>query len=345
MGDWVLAANAVDGVAVYERQSGHLVWKIETVNGAEGGVEVVKAKTGDEIYFGSGDGYLRSVQLKTGKVNWAIPTRAELLAPPSHENGVVYFQTGADVVYAVESANGKLLWTYNRQISGNLSVRATTQPTIVGDKVLIGFSDGYFAALKKSDGTLVWEKKLGRGNRFRDIDSTPLVDNGIAYTASFDGTVAAIKAETGDIIWQADAGSSQPPVLGSGTYSDRIYLATDDGALVEFDKETGKRLREFKTSSGGVLSKPSQFQKLIFFGDSNGAVRGLDLESFKPIVEYNTGHGTLATPTVDKLKSELWVLSNSADLYSLRIKYTNPSEAFPWVGPQTRSSSRFQQSP
>ena len=247
----VIQGNAVDGIVVYDRKSGSEAWRLAIENGVEGGVE----RSGENLYFGGGDGLLRSVSLKNGTVNWTVPMRAELLAPPTLENSMLFAQTGADVIYGLDVGTGKLVWTYTRQVTGNLSVRATTRPVVAGDLLLVGFSDGYAVALRKRDGVVQWERKLGRGNRFRDVDSTATVSGNRAYFASYDGQLVSLKIESGEVIWQSNFGGYLPVTVGTGSQVDRLYFATADGRVVELDEATGKELRSIKTKTG-IATQP-----------------------------------------------------------------------------------------
>lgn len=334
---YVIQGNAVDSLTVYDRKSGRMIWKLKVENGVEGGVELA----GDTLFFGAGDSLLRAAKLADGEILWTTPTRAELLAPPTLDNGMLFVQTGADVVYALDASNGKLQWSYNRQVTGNLSVRASSKPVVFGDKVLIGFSDGFLVSLRKRDGALQWERKLGKGNRFRDIDSTPVVSNGIAYVSSFDGTLAAVKAESGEVVWQSDLGGYLPVTLGTGAFSDRLFFSTVDGRVIEVDKDTGKEKRTFKLKSG-IATQAIQIQGLLVFGESEGPLRVIDLENFKNMAQYQSGAGILSTPTFDKQSNELWFISNNAYLYSMKLSFRKVAERFPWKMPsETPESEAF----
>ncbi len=335
---YVIQGNAVDGLVVYGRPSGNVVWRLAVENGIEGGVEI--AGSGDQatLFFGGGDGMVRAVELATGKVLWSTTLRAELLAKPTVDRGVLIAQTGADVVYGLEAISGKLLWTYNRQVTGNLSVRATTQPVVVGENVLVGFSDGVLVSLRKRDGVLQWERKVGRGNRFRDVDSTPTVRGNRAYVASYDGSLAALNTESGEILWQADFGGYLPVTLGTQAYSDRLYFSTVDGRVLEIEESTGKELRAIRLKAG-IATQPVLARGLLIFGESEGAVRVVDLGSFKTVAQYQSGEGLLSTPTLDNKGHELWFISSSANLYSLKLSYRRVAERFPWKRIESSSPS------
>ncbi len=321
----VIQGNAVDGIVVYNRANGSEAWRLAIENGVEGGVEL----SGENLFFGGGDGLLRSVSLKNGTVNWAVAMRAELLAPPTLENSMLFAQTGADVIYGLEAGTGKLIWTYNRQVTGNLSVRATTRPVVVGDLLLTGFSDGYIVALRKRDGIVQWERKLGRGNRFRDVDSTATINGNRAYFASYDGQLASIKIETGEVIWQSELGGYLPVTVGTGSQIDRLYFSTADGRVVELDEATGKELRSIKIKSG-IATQPILSKNLLIFGESDGALRIFDVQTFKPLAQYQSGDGLLSTPALDRVRNEIWFISSAANLYSMKLSYRRVAERFPW---------------
>lgn len=322
---FVIQGNAVDSLVVYDRKHGSVVWRLTIENGVEGGVEL----SGDNLFFGGGDGLLRSVSLKTGMINWTMPMRAELLAPPTLENGMLFAQTGADVIYGLEAGTGKLQWTYNRQVTGNLSVRATTRPVVAGELLLVGFSDGYVVALRKRDGVVQWEKKIGRGNRFRDVDSTATVHGNRAYFASYDGQLVALKVDSGDLIWQAELGGYLPVTVGSGPQADRLYFSTADGRIVEVDEASGKELRALKVKRG-IATQPILSKNLLIFGESDGAIRVVDVETFRSLAQYQTGDGLMSTPAMDRTRGEIWFISTGANLYSMKLSYRRVAERFPW---------------
>lgn len=321
----VIQGNAVDGLVNYDRKTGQEIWRIDLENGVEGGAELAA----DTLFFGAGDGLLRSVDAVSGKTNWSVPMRAELLSAPTLDRGILIAQTGADVLYGLEAESGKLLWTYNRQVTGNLSVRSSTRPVVYGDNVLAGFSDGYLVALRKRDGVVQWERKLGKGNRFRDVDSTPAINGKKAYVASYDGLLVALNLDSGEVIWQSDFGGYLPVTIGTGAYADRLYFSTIDGRVLEIDEATGKELRTIKLSTG-IATQPLITKKLLIFGESEGAIRVIDLDSLKTVAHYSSGEGILSTPFLDTKKNELWFVSSTANLYALKLSYRRVAERFPW---------------
>lgn len=321
----VIQGNAIDGIVAYDRQNGSQLWRLNIENGVEGGAQVV----GENLYFGAGDGLFYCVNVNTGKVLWTFPVRAETLAAPTVENGVVYVLNGADVVFALDAATGKQLWLYNRQVTGNFSIRASTRPVVSGESLFVGFSDGFIVALKKRDGGLLWEKKIGTAPRFRDVDSTPVVDGDSLYVASYDGTLYSLNASSGDVNWQLEEGAYVPVTLGSGAFSDRLYYSTASSRILVLDKKSGKLLHTIDLHHG-IPTQVSFYKNLMVYGESEGAIVVADAETGSPIQRFYPGHGLMARPTVIEGTDEAYIMSNGANLFALKLGYQRVTDRLPW---------------
>ena len=321
----VIESNAIDGIVAFERASGHQLWRINLENGVEGGAAV----EGDKLFFGSSDGQFYCVNLANGKTVWTFPVRAETLAAPTVDHGIVYFQSGADVVFALDAKSGKQLWVYNRQVTTQLSIRSTTRPVVNGDMVYAGFSDGFLVALKRKEGTLLWEHKIGKGNRFRDVDATPVVDGDSMYVASFDGALVSMKTATGDVNWTIEQGAYVPVTLGTGTRTDRLYYSTADGQILVVDKRSGKILKTFKLQRG-IATQVALYRGLILYGESDGALVVADADSGEAVSRFEPGNGIVATPTVNEVTGEAYVGSVGANLYAFRLGYRRLGDRLPW---------------
>lgn len=317
----IIQGNSIDGIVAYDRNSANEVWRINVENGVEGGAAVA----GNRLYFGSSDGQFYCADVITGKLLWSFPARAETLAAPTVENGVVYFESGADVVYALDAASGKLAWTYNRQTTTSLSIRASTSPTISGDKILVGFSDGYIVALKKSDGTLVWERKLGTQGRFKDVDSTPVVEGNVVYASSFDGALFALKLESGEVVWQLDRGGFTPVTI----QGDRVFLSSSDGQIMALDKGSGKTIW-FKDVKKGIATQPVIYKNYLLYGETEGSLVAANAQTGEKIAEFAPGRGLIAQPVVDTKMDRIYFVSNNANLFAVKLSYIRPQYLLPW---------------
>jgi outer membrane protein assembly factor BamB len=321
----VIQANAIDGMTAYDRKSGSVLWRLDVKNGVEGGAQADR----DKLYFGASDGSFYCVSLLTGKTLWTAPARAETLAQPTVEKGIVYFETGADMVYALDGETGKQLWQYNRQVSASLSIRATTRPVIEGETLLVGFSDGYVVALRKHDGGLIWERKLGRGARFKDVDSTPVVDEKNVYVSSFDAALYSLKLETGEVNWTLEEGGFVPVTLGRDQFNDRLFYSTANGKVLALEKRSGKVLLTIPVKHG-IATQPAFLKNLLLFGESEGNLILADAGSGATLGHFSPGEGIMATPTVVESSGEAYFMSNGANLFAMHIGYRRTLEAPIW---------------
>lgn len=321
----VIQGNAIDGLVAYNRKTGSQIWRIDLENGVEGGAQLV----GERLYFGSSNGLFYCAGVKDGHVIWSAPVRAETLAPPTIDKGVVYLQSGADVVYALDAESGKQLWIYNRQVTTSLSIRATTRPVVAGDLVLAGFSDGFVVALKKRDGGLSWERKLGKATRFHDVDATPVVDGATVYVASFDAALFSLKLESGEVNWSVNEGAYVPVTLGSGQYSDWLFYATASGRIMILEKATGKQIRVIEVKRG-IATQPVQYRNLLVYGESEGSFTLTEIETGTVVSRFFPGEGLVSRPTLLENTGEAYFVSSGANLYALKMGYRRRSEKLPW---------------
>lgn len=319
-GDLVIQANAIDGITAYKKSTGSQVWQVQLRNGVEGGIIADKNK----IYFGSSDGQFYAAQINDGKILWNFSVHAETLSPPSIENGILYFQSGADILYALDAQTGKQIWMYNRGTTQSLSIRSSTQPVIDGEQILVGFSDGFLVSVRKKDGILNWDKKLGKSGRFRDVDATPVVDDQIVYASSFDGALYALKKNSGEIIWQHEVGAYVAPTL----YKEYIFYSTSNSLFQCLDKNSGKLLWSLPIKHG-IATQASIGSGFLVYGESEGALVVANIQTGKSIARYEPGRGILAQPTIDEKTGKIYFVSNNANLFALNLIY-DQTHKLPW---------------
>src|SRR5690606_31429106 len=107
------------------------------------------------------------------------------------------------------------------------SVRGGTKPTLYKGLLYVGFSEGSLIAFNARSGLPVWELQLNKNKRFKDIDSTPVIDGNLLYVSGYDDRLYCIDAQRGEIIWKIDGGG----YYGITIDSDRIYYPTSGGEV------------------------------------------------------------------------------------------------------------------
>lgn len=323
-GELLIQGNALDSISAFNRASGSRVWTVKVKGGVEGGATTA----GDHLFFGGNDGSFYATSLSKGTILWTFPTRSESLSAPLIHNGVVYFLAGNNVVYALSAETGKQVWLYSRQDSQNLSIRGGSRPSISesGKTLFVGFSDGSIVSLDVATGGLKWEKQLSQNKRFRDIDSSPVRDAEVLYVPGFDDALYAVRSTNGDILWKYEKGGYGDLIF----HLDRIYYSTTNNEVVCLEKATGKELWTYKLKKG-LGTQPVFTRGLVVVGEAQGNVIFLDATSGRRIGEFEPGRGVISALSADDKLSEVYFISNEANLYALRAVWKSDKKFFPWL--------------
>jgi outer membrane protein assembly factor BamB len=317
----IIQGNGIDGIAAYDKTSGHLVWK----KNIPGGVEIGVALDKGNIFFGANDGFFYSLKANSGAVNWSFPLRAEGLGKPIIQNGAVYFIAGNNAAYALKSETGEQMWLYNRNDAASLTVRGGAEPTYLNGQVLFGFSDGYIVALDAARGVVAWEKQLGAGARFKDVDSKPVVDGDRIFVSNYDGNLYCLNAKDGKTLWSFEEGGYTPVTV----LNDVVYYSTSTSAVVALDRTSGKLMWR-KALAGSIASQPIYHKGLIIYGEWEGQLRAVDARSGADVAGYATGRGVTSTPVLDEKNNMAYVMSIDANLFAFHMGYHSAGEVWPW---------------
>jgi outer membrane protein assembly factor BamB len=76
----------------------------------------------------------------------------------------------------------------------------------------------------------------------------------------------------------------------------------------------------------GIATGASMLKGLVVFGESQGALQILDAASGKQISSFSPGRGILSPPTVDEKTGMVYFISNEANLYALRVGWSNKAQ-------------------
>lgn len=320
-GEYIIQGNAVDGIRAYKKDSGAPVWS----RFFDGGVEAGAALSGTTLLFGANDGFFYALDAYTGRTKWSFPIKSEGLGVPTVDGSTVYFVAGNNIVYAVNIESGEQLWFYSQMESASMTVRGVSQPTVVGDSVIVGFSDGSLYSLVKTTGTIQWERKLGGDDRFKDVDAKPLLHGGNIYVPAYDGQLYALDAVKGTTVWSTSDGGFTTPVI----QGDTLYTSTSNGLVQALALSSGKKLWSYKVPQG-VSGAPVYYRGLIIFGEWQGGLVALDSQTGAEVARYQTGRGVTSVPVIDAEGQRVFVMSADANLFAFELAWRKQSERWEW---------------
>jgi outer membrane protein assembly factor BamB len=202
---------------------GVLRWKFQT----QSRISSSPAVAAGVVFFGSYDGNFYAVDANTGKLRWKFATAGErrysathlhgaqpvtetmpdpfdvYLSSPAIANGVVYFGSGDDNVYALNADTGALRWKVK---TGDV-VHAS--PAIWNGNVYVGSWDSYFYAIDAATGKTRWRFKTGDDLKIHNqvgIQASAAVVGGVVYFGSRDSHLYAVDAVTGQKKWAFSTG-------------------------------------------------------------------------------------------------------------------------------------------
>lgn len=122
---------------------------------------------GSLVAFAGCDGFVRLVDLKTGKQRAAAQLGSNFGASPVYANGVVFVASMSGDYAAVAVSSGKLLWHVP---AGKTQGGSYGSPGLAGDALVIPSRNQSVCRLARGTGKLVWTFALRS-----ECDSSPLI--------------------------------------------------------------------------------------------------------------------------------------------------------------------------
>jgi len=237
-------------ISAVDISSKNFIWETNIGWSSSSSPTIVK----DIIYVGSSEG-LHALDKYSGEILWNFKMGA-VSSKPVFVNGIVYCGSHDGKIYAINSKNGDLEWTFetNDEIYGS--------PVVKDDVLFVGSNDGYLYAIDIKDEELKWKFKTDR-----PIVSSSIIFNKNLYFGSWDSNLYSIDADSGELKWKYTTGwgiDSTPTF-----FDDTIYVGSEDTNFYAIDAEDGTLKWMFPTN-GGIQSSPTVYGGFVFFGSSDG---------------------------------------------------------------------------
>ena len=269
------------------------------------------------IYFGSKQDTVTAVESSSKNVLWQRVMSSEVMSISRVENELIYVATNDSKVTAIDTNTGKFIWI-NSQIPAALSIRGSSTPIIEDDKVYIGFEDGRIVSYNATNGDIIWQVQLPSTrietviDRLNDIDGSMVLDNGVLYAISYQGSIAAIDSFNGQLLWTQEASS----INGLASNNNSIFYINNDGIMKSVDKYTGRQEWEQSQFFKRLIGSP------VFFNDF---IIANDIENYLHIFDIETGLASGRIKLRNKIQSiyveydSLYMLDNELNLTKYNI--------------------------
>ena len=267
-----------------------------------------------QIYFGSGDGNVYALDVKTGAVKWSFATGNVVHASPAIADGTLFIGSWDHFFYALDATSGALKWKFRTGKDDDIHNQEGIQSSAVvaGDLVYFGCRDSHLYALNAKTGIVAWTYNNG-GNW---VIGSPAVARGIIYWATSDsGIFHATDALTGKDRFVLDFKHwpmfSSPAVVDGmvliGSHAGRLYaIDTNRGTLAwTFSTDASRTNGPAVTNADGTPNYGAVFKENFYDSMIAGVNRMMDTGAIlsSPVV---TPDGTILFGSMD------------GDVYALR---------------------------
>jgi len=275
----VYIADAEGSVITFDASNGKKLWTHEIKIGKSGfwsSDEQVKITGGpgygeNTILVGTNEGDVIAIDADDGNELWKAKVSSEILSTPQKQRNIVIVRTLDGRLFGLNGDNGKLIWTYDRSVP-SLTLRGTSSPIIDQGIVICGFDGGRLAAVELTTGRVLWETAIttARGRdeleRMVDIDSDPIIIDGVIYVVTFQGKLAAMTLDTGRILWTRDISS----YAGFSIDQQNIYVTDDKSIIWAYDRYSGSSLWKQDKLHNRAATAPTNIGNYIVVGDFEG---------------------------------------------------------------------------
>lgn len=195
----------------------------------------------DMIFAIAGVNKIICASAKNGEIIWQKNISSIPISSPLVNKDKIYVITNDNKVYALSQADGSLQWVQSG-VFRPTAIFGSAELVIENNIILASYSSGEIYALNKDSGAVIWSNRLNVSKAtdsdfyLNDIDSTPVVNNGIVYAIGNGGLMMAINILDGNYIWKREI-ASIANFWVSGNY---IFVINNDNRLLAINKTNGK---------------------------------------------------------------------------------------------------------
>jgi outer membrane protein assembly factor BamB len=284
--DRVYAADREGRVAALELESGRNLWEVELDLPLAGGPGVGEGL----VALGTSDAEVVALDADSGELKWRARVSSEALSVPRVARGLVLVHTIDGRLSALDAESGELVWGFQLSVP-TLTLRGSSSPLISGYKVICGFANGKLVALDLDSGRLLWEASVttpsGRSEleRMVDLDTDPVIYDGVIYVGTFQGEVAAVGEETGAVLWRKELST----YAGLTVDWRRLYVTDADDQVWGIDPRNAAALWRQDKLRARRVSAPAVVGEYLVVGDYQGYLHWLDKSDGSMVARSRVG--------------------------------------------------------
>lgn len=319
----VYAADRKGTVKALKADDGKEVWSINLAEKdgwfsrkpalLSGGLTV----TGGHVYVGSEKAQVYALNASDGSVAWQTTVAGESLSRPVVSDGLVLIHTSNGQLQALNEADGLVKWTVNLDMPA-LSLRGESAPATAFGAAIVGGDNGRVSAVLMQQGQMIWQQRISQAtgsteiDRLSDVDTTPVIVDGVVYALAYNGNLTALDLRSGQIMWKRELGSVNDFIVDGN----RIYMVDQNDRLLALSTEGGVTLWTQSDLLHRLLTAPALYNGSLVVGDSEGYMHWIDPENGRFVAQQKVdSSGFLTEPVV--ADGKLLIQAKDGTLYAI----------------------------
>jgi len=168
----VYGMDALSTVTAFDAERGRTLWRheLEPEFEEEGYFGGGLAFENGRLFVSTGFGEVFALNAADGRIVWRKRVPGPIRAAPTADNGRVFVITTANQVIAMSAEDGRQLWTHSG-IEEATGLLGAASPAVLGSTVVVPYSSGEIFALLAENGRILWNESLASVKR-----TDPLAD-------------------------------------------------------------------------------------------------------------------------------------------------------------------------
>ncbi|VFP80138.1 outer membrane protein assembly factor BamB [Candidatus Erwinia haradaeae] len=275
---------------------------------------------GNYIYIGTERATVFALNRHDGSIAWKTHVMGEVLSTPVVSDNLVLIHTGNGMLQALDQFNGIVQWSVHLEVP-KFSLRGQSSPVTTCGAAIIGGDDGSISAILLNQGQIIWQQRIAYHKRMTgaqqlsDVDTTPLIMNGVIYALAYNGDLAALDVKSGRVLWHRHIGSAHDMIIDVN----RIFLVDQDDSLLALSIEDGAKIWQQNDLLYRRLTPPILYHKHLIVGDSKGYLHWINPKNGTIISRQKLDKtGFQTRPLVTNESPLLIIQSKGGKVYAIR---------------------------
>ncbi|CCG88025.1 outer membrane protein assembly factor BamB [Erwinia piriflorinigrans] len=269
------------------------------------------------VYLGSERAQVFALNTSDGSIAWQTKAAGEVLSRPVVSDGLVLVHTSNGMLQGLDQLSGNVKWSVNLDVPA-LSLRGESAPASAFGAAIVGGDNGRVSAVMMNQGQIIWQQRISQPggsteiDRLADVDTTPVVVNGVIYALAYNGNLTALDLRSGQILWKREIGSVHDMIVDAG----RIFLIDQDDRVMALNTEGGVSIWRQSDLLHRNLTSPVLYNGYLVVGDSEGYLHWINTDDGRFVAQQKLDSSGFQTEPV-VASDKLLIQSKNGEVYAI----------------------------